>query len=140
MDLEKLLLFVEGKESGQASQGLLSGGGTGGAVHAVKTVKCKFCGSSHDRGKQFCKAADKKCDKCGKMNHLAAVCRSESSQENSNPKDKDKKAAWVKSASNAEHVDAAWGQGYPDSNWACEVSCGDDVKPPSWGSFNSHSQ
>ena len=140
MDLEKLLLFVEGKESGQASQGLLSGGGTGGAVHAVKTVKCKFCGSSHDRGKQFCKAADKKCDKCGKMNHLAAVCRSESSQENSNPKDRDKKAAWVKSASNAEHVDAAWGQGYPDSNWACEVSCGDDVKPPSWGSFNSHSQ
>ena len=41
LTLEKLLTFVEGKESGQASQGLLSGF----AVNPDK--KCGFCGDSH---------------------------------------------------------------------------------------------
>ena len=48
LTLEKLLTFVEGKESGQASQGLLSSGvGSGNVVNTDK--KCGFCGESHQR-------------------------------------------------------------------------------------------
>ena len=69
LSLDKLLIFVEGKESGQARQGLLAGGalGTGNVVNPDK--KCGFCGDFHKRGKKFCKAADHKCD-CGKIGHF----------------------------------------------------------------------
>ena len=45
-------------------------------------VKCGHCGSKHQGDntnisrKQFCKAFDKKCSKCGKSHHFANVCRS----------------------------------------------------------------
>ena len=131
MDLDKLLQFVEGKESGQASQGLLSGS----VVGAVKQLKCKFCGSYHDKGRQFCKAAGKKCDKCGKMNHLAAVCRSRVGQDTSTDYRKDKTGTQARQDSSSEHVDAAW-----DGNWACSVSHTDTTKPSTWGDFNSYIQ
>ena len=64
MTLEKLLLFVEGKASGQASQGLMAGN----AVNDIsRKLKCRFCGKNHPRGKQHCKVAGKKCEKCGKI-------------------------------------------------------------------------
>ncbi|XP_034015876.1 uncharacterized protein LOC117501153 [Thalassophryne amazonica] len=54
-------------------------------VHAVKEparnrqlgniVDCKFCGKSHERNKQKCPAYGKKCKKCGKDNHFAAMCK-----------------------------------------------------------------
>ena len=56
MTLEKLLSFVEGKESGMASQGLMSGNSID---NVSKKLKCRFCGESHSRGKQHCKAAGK---------------------------------------------------------------------------------
>ena len=53
MNLEKLLQFVEGKESGQASQGMLSGG----SVNLVtKPMKCRFCGSNHSSVQILCKS------------------------------------------------------------------------------------
>jgi hypothetical protein len=73
MTLEKLLTFVEGKESGQASQGLMSGN----SVNDVgKKSKCGFCDGHHVRGKQHCVAAGKKCENCGKIGHFSKVCRS----------------------------------------------------------------
>ena len=78
MSLEKLLQFVEGKESGQASQGMLSGSSVS---EVTRSVKCKFCGQTHNRGRQFCKAVGKTCEKCGKPNHLAIVYRSSTSQD-----------------------------------------------------------
>ena len=135
MDLDKLLQFVEGKESGQASQGLLSGS----IVGAVKQMKCKFCGSYHDKGRKFCMAAGKKCDSCGKMNHLAAVCSSRISQELSTDSKGEKTSSQARedSSSKTQHVDAAW-----DGNWACNVSCTNTTKPMpnTWGTFNSYPQ
>ena len=46
MTLEKLLTFVEGKESGQARQGLMSGN-SGNDVG--KKLKCGFCLGHHLR-------------------------------------------------------------------------------------------
>ena len=133
MDLDKLLQFVEGKESGQASQGLLSGS----VVGAVKQMKCRYCGSYHDKGRQFCKAAGKKCDKCGKPNHLAAVCRSRTTQDPSTETRKDRTMTQDKQDSSREsqHVDAAW-----DGNWACAVNNMETTRPSTWGDFNSYSQ
>ena len=45
--LEKLLTFVEGKESRQASQGLLSCRGTGGGFAVHPNRKCSYCGDRH---------------------------------------------------------------------------------------------
>ena len=60
MQLDTLLTFVEGKESGQASQGLLAGDGvnSGNAVNTEK--QCGFCGGKHKPGRKFCHAAKPK--------------------------------------------------------------------------------
>ena len=42
--------------------------------------KCKYCGQSHEFGKQKCPAYGKKCSKCAKMNHFAAVCKQSQKQ------------------------------------------------------------
>jgi hypothetical protein len=39
---------------------------------------CKFCGGSHQLGRQFCPAANVQCFNCAKMGHMAKVCRSRS--------------------------------------------------------------
>ena len=39
------------------------------------TPKCSYCGSRHERGKRHCPASNKKCRKCGKLNHFASVCK-----------------------------------------------------------------
>ena len=82
-DLEKLLKYVEGKESGLSSQVLMSGSG-GGAVGVVKPAQrraqgqgqkaCFSCGEKHPRGPGNCKAAGVSCDYCGKIGHLSKVC------------------------------------------------------------------
>ena len=66
-DLEKLLSYIEGKESGQASQDMMTGVRVDAVVEKKSfNKKCKFCGDTHRWGKKNCKAAGKKCDKCGK--------------------------------------------------------------------------
>ena len=103
LNLEKLLVFVEGKESGQTSLGLISGGSTTVAAYNEKDKprerKCRFCGEVHVLGKKNCKAAGQECSKCGKKDHLAKVCRSVRKTESSNK---------------ADGVAA-------DANWACSV-------------------
>ncbi|KAL7857277.1 hypothetical protein SRHO_G00161760 [Serrasalmus rhombeus] len=53
-------------------------------VHMVKTyaskdkednISCKFCGKRHERNKKKCPAFGKKCKKCGRDNHFAAMCK-----------------------------------------------------------------
>jgi hypothetical protein len=39
---------------------------------------CKFCGGSHQLGRQFCPAANVQCFNCSKIGHMAKVCRSRS--------------------------------------------------------------
>jgi hypothetical protein len=39
---------------------------------------CKFCGGSHQLGRQFCPAANVQCFNCAKIGHMAKVCRSRS--------------------------------------------------------------
>ena len=140
LDLEKLLQFVEGKESGQASQGLMSGNSVGAVT---KPFKCRFCGSSHDKGKQFCKAAGTTCDKCSKVGHFAKVCRSGTPQNSSTTHGDGKVSGKQKSGTHVNHnqpgpaqhqVEAAWS--YQDSNWACEVNC-EESEQSNWGSFRS---
>ncbi|XP_028809432.1 uncharacterized protein K02A2.6-like isoform X2 [Denticeps clupeoides] len=55
--------------------------------HAVRkddgksTVNCKFCGKVHERSKKKCPAYGKKCKKCGKDNHFAALCKTKMQKE-----------------------------------------------------------
>ena len=73
--LEKLLTFVEGKESGQTSQGLMSGVPGNIAGVGPTLSKCRYCGESHPRGKANCKAPDHQCSKCKKTGHFEFRCR-----------------------------------------------------------------
>ena len=74
--LDKLLTFVEGKESSQTSQGLMGGGPAPMARIDPRPLKCRWCGDNHPRGKSNCKAPGHKCSKCQKMGHFEKVCRS----------------------------------------------------------------
>ena len=38
--------------------------------------KCKYCGGVHEWNKAKCLAYGKECQKCHKLNHFAAVCKS----------------------------------------------------------------
>ena len=49
-NLEKLLSYIEGKESGQTSQGLMSSHKVD-LVHEKRAKKCRFCGDQHILGK-----------------------------------------------------------------------------------------
>ena len=68
------------RENSKTLQGL-----TVEEVHALKyagekskdnEICCKFCGKTHERNKTKCPAFGKKCKKCGKDNHFAAMCKS----------------------------------------------------------------
>ncbi|XP_070535144.1 uncharacterized protein [Ptychodera flava] len=37
--------------------------------------QCRYCGTSHAKDKAKCPAYGKRCNKCGKSNHFAAVCQ-----------------------------------------------------------------
>ena len=116
-DLEKLLSFIEGKESGMTSQGLMSGNKVESVTEPIKKVKnCKFCGDSHIFGKKNCKAAGKECVNCGKKDHLAKVCRSSKKSE-----------AKVEAAEGAGTQVQAGAQRVADSNWACGALQGEEV-------------
>ena len=89
MDLETLLKFIEGKESGLASQGLMSGSGGVSAVrpgqgqgqghgqgHGQGQKRCRWCGDKHPRGPDNCKARGATCQTCGMTGHFSKVCLS----------------------------------------------------------------
>ena len=124
MNLEKLLQFVEGKESGQASQGLMTGNLVG---EVDRKAKCSYCDSQHVKGKQHCKAAGKKCEQCGKYDHLAKVCRSKPSTSAEHVKKEGVKETKQKAK-------AAWA--YPEGNWACNV----DTTPKTDAYTNSYQE
>ena len=44
---------------------------------AAAAIKCKFCNRTHPRKKELCPAWQQKCNECGKLNHFAAVCKSQ---------------------------------------------------------------
>ena len=44
-------------------------------------VDCKYCGLSHEKGKNKCPAFGKTCRSCGKKNHYAKVCNSRSNSD-----------------------------------------------------------
>ena len=123
LNLEKLLVFVEGKESGQTSLGLLSGGtvAASNSENKPRERKCRFCGDTHVMGKKFCKAAGQECSKCGKKDHLAKVCRSSKKQETANKTE----AAGI------------------EANWACGVfqspEVTTDAQNPFYNNKNSES-
>ena len=79
LTLEKLMVFIEGKESGLTSQGLMFGDSaqiSAQNTSSKKVNKCKWCGDSHIRGKANCKAPGHKYQKCGKLGQFDKVCRS----------------------------------------------------------------
>ena len=130
MTLEKLLQFVEGKESGQASQGLMSGNLVG---EVDRKIKCRYCDSQHPKGRMNCKADGKKCEKCGKMNHLAKACKSRPS----NPAEKQSTVAEKQEVKETQQgVSAAWN--YPDGNWACRVDITTEPNNEEFNLFKSY--
>ena len=124
LTLDKLLTFIEGKESGEASQGLLANSAVGVSNNAVNLEKkCGYCGDIHKRGKKFCKAANFKCD-CGKIGHFTKVCRSKGKVMKSAQKDSE----CLAQDDTKEQVDAAWG--VPDGHWACQIDSEQPFKLP----------
>ena len=119
MTLETLLTFVEGKESGQASQGLMTAGYNTSGAPSYPSKSCGFCGDNHPRGIKFCKAAKHKCG-CGRVGHFEKMCRNKG-----NPKKEDdaKKEQKTSSAEQAQ-AEASAAYGYMDGNWACHVEFG----------------
>ena len=96
-NLEKLLTFIEGKESGMTSQGLISGNKVESNVeNQPRDRKCKFCGDSHTFGKKNCKAAGKECEKCGKKDHFAKVCKSAKKTEDKAKVEAASEANWAR--------------------------------------------
>ena len=123
LTLDKLLTFIEGKESGEASQGLLANSTVGVSNAVIPDKKCSYCGDSHKRGKKFCKAANFKCD-CGKIGHFAKVCRSKGKTLKNGPNESECSAQDDKK----EQVEAAWG--VPDGHWACQIDVEQLIKLP----------
>ena len=100
MDLQTVLTFVEAKESGLRSHGLLTDVTCASGLHPKMTQfqrqkrqgvdsdslkPCFFCGKTGHgpRAKPAirtnkCPAWGQKCDACGKIGHLKSVCRSSS--------------------------------------------------------------
>ena len=125
-NLEKLLSFIEGKESGMTSQGLMSGNKVNVNLEIKgKDMKCKFCGDPHIFGKKNCKAAGKQCEKCGKKDHFAKVCRSGKKPEGTTK---------VESAAEAGRSTGTRVEPDPqqaaDRNWACGALQGEEVDQP----------
>ena len=40
------------------------------------SLRCQYCGHTHQRGCKHCPAFGQRCSKCGGRNHFASVCRS----------------------------------------------------------------
>ena len=103
--LEKLLVFIEGKESGQTSLGLISCGTVAASSNVIekpKDRKCRYCGDVHELGKKNCKAAGTECSKCGRKDHFSKVRRSSKKNEVGNAVKSEKVAV--------------------EANWACGVN------------------
>jgi hypothetical protein len=91
LDLAKAIASAQGYESSAQNMTLLtnptaqasilySGKGSGSGIgpgreETKKRDQCKWCGGRCET-KETCRAKDKQCRKCGKMNHFASVCRS----------------------------------------------------------------
>ena len=117
--LDKLLVYIEGKEQAERSQGLLAGSGfeakkvdtekAPGGSGAIKKMitNCRWCGDKHQAGKANCKAADKQCDHCGKHGHLKKVCRKKQEEDKVTT---DTKVKVVEDSSKQQEnaVDAHW--------------------------------
>ena len=124
--LEKLLLFIEGKEAGHASLNLMSGQSAPEVSKVdARDKKCRYCGDNHTPGKNNCKAAGNKCEKCDKMGHFAKVCRSKA-------KAQKKKSADSKAGEKSgDAIDAA--------NWVCAVSSYESEPNKSFYCYDSSS-
>ena len=106
-NLEKLLSYIEGKESGQTSQGLVSTSKVD-LVSEKKPRKCRFCGEMHILGRKNCKASGKQCEKCGKKDHFAKVCKS--------GRKNDLESAKPDASAETVSVEDSFGA---NSNWVC---------------------
>jgi len=58
-------------------------GSRNGVVNRSLPV-CLYCGSEHEMGRQFCRAANMQCYNCRRMGHLARVCRAARTPNNGN--------------------------------------------------------
>ena len=73
MDVDELIIHIEGNEARQTSQSLLLGRVSASASEAREKF-CKFCGKLHKWGRRFCKANGHTCQKCKKADHFEDYC------------------------------------------------------------------
>ena len=102
MDLKATILFIEARETGKRSAGVLSGNTTASNIvnkasvatdgvsqsrsEVNKSLACKHCGTTghgkypnKDMRKQSCPAWDQECGTCKKKGHFKKFCKSKSS-------------------------------------------------------------
>ena len=117
LTLETLLVFIEGKESGQSSLNLMTGGRGSVSAANLKEKRCRYCGDTHILGRRHCKAANHLCEKCGKTGHFTKVCKSKKPFEKPTevkPKAEIEDKAKVEAASEFN-----WAAG---SSWVCAAT------------------
>ena len=126
--LDELVLYVESKEAGKLSLGMMSGSasrvddkkqppGSASRVDDKKQSKerCKNCNRFHGREKE-CPAKSLRCFNCDNTGHVSACCRKEK-------KPARKEAAKV--VDTEKEGDTAGAVSTVDSHWICNVSGSD---------------
>ena len=118
--LEELLHFVEGREAGKMSVGLLGGKEPVGAVNQKKPearnrpthqARCPKCDRGHNKDK-VCPADNLECFNCGLKGHVARVCR----------KKKTGGAKSVEEKKDASEDKEEVGGVMADNHWLCNVN------------------
>ena len=64
----------KGKQSSPKPKAASGGNAQSQKKQNSKQIQCKFCNYFHASGKEFCPAANKKCDHCLKPGHFQSVC------------------------------------------------------------------
>ena len=153
MTLDKLVVFVEGKEAGKASLGQMESGGAvnktwtreprnqrGGGGKPVGASNASGgsnkSGGDNNSGRESCRSCGRRhargecraskldCHGCGKTGHIARLCPSKSSRETKSKPEAKQVHPTAKKVNTPEEDATESAQGVKETHWTCQVTQG----------------